>query len=119
MSFLCLQSLPLPRRSPTRLRDSLREGDTLGRQGGDEFVVLIEDAATREGLADVAEKILETVAQPIEVAGASYRLTASVGISLSPEHGADAQVLLQRADMAMYRSKELGKNTFRFYMPAD
>lgn len=101
-----------------RLRDSLREGDTLGRQGGDEFVVLIEDAATREGLADVAEKILETVARPVEVAGASYRLTASVGISVSPEHGTDAQTLLQRADMAMYRSKELGKNTFRFYTPA-
>jgi diguanylate cyclase (GGDEF)-like protein/PAS domain S-box-containing protein len=98
-----------------RLRDGLREGDTLGRQGGDEFVVLIEDAATREGLADVAEKILETVARPVEVAGVSYALTASVGISLSPEHGTDAQVLLQRADMAMYRSKELGKNTFRFY----
>jgi diguanylate cyclase (GGDEF)-like protein/PAS domain S-box-containing protein len=98
-----------------RLRDGLREGDTLGRQGGDEFVVLIEDAATREGLADVAEKILETVARPVEVAGVSYALTASVGISLSPEHGTDAQTLLQRADMAMYRSKELGKNTFRFY----
>ncbi|MGH8620125.1 MAG: diguanylate cyclase domain-containing protein [Burkholderiales bacterium] len=98
-----------------RLRDCLREGDTLGRQGGDEFVVLIEDVATREGIADVADKILETVARPVEVSGASYRLTASIGISVSPEHGEEAPALIQHADMAMYRSKELGKNTFRFY----
>jgi len=98
-----------------RLRDTLREGDTLGRQGGDEFVVLIEDATTREGMADVAGKILETVVRPVEVVGASYRLTASIGISVSPEHGTDAQTLLRCADMAMYRAKEEGKNTFRFY----
>jgi len=98
-----------------RLRDSLREGDTLGRLGGDEFVVLIEDVATQEGVADVAVKLLETVARPVEVAGASYPLTASIGISMSPAHGTDAATLIRHADTAMYRSKDAGKNTFRFH----
>jgi diguanylate cyclase (GGDEF)-like protein/PAS domain S-box-containing protein len=100
-----------------RLRDSLREGDTVGRQGGDEFVVLIEDASSDEAVEDVARKILETVAQPAVLAGRAHALTASIGISVFPEHGLDAQTLLRNADTAMYRSKEEGRNTYRFYVP--
>jgi diguanylate cyclase (GGDEF)-like protein len=98
-----------------RLRASLREGDVVGRIGGDEFVVLIEEFADADSLARVAQKILDTVAPPVVVRGHECRVTSSVGISAYPQDGRDSQTLLKNADSAMYRAKEQGKNRFVFY----
>jgi diguanylate cyclase (GGDEF)-like protein/PAS domain S-box-containing protein len=98
-----------------RLRECLREGDTIGRQGGDEFVVLIEDVADPQQVAGVGQKILETVARPYYINGQEFHVTASIGISIYPGDGSDQQTLLKNADIAMYRAKEQGKNNHQFY----
>ena len=98
-----------------RLRSGLREGDVIGRIGGDEFVVLIEEFGEIEQVAEVARKIVQTVAQPVMVQGHECRVTASVGISAYPQDGKDSQALLKCADSAMYRAKEQGKSRFQFY----
>ncbi|MGH8701272.1 MAG: EAL domain-containing protein, partial [Burkholderiales bacterium] len=100
-----------------RLRATLREGDVIGRMGGDEFVVLIEEFAEVTQVAEVAKKVLDTVARPFVLHGQSCQVTASVGISLYPDDGNDAQTLLKNADMAMYLVKQQGKNSFRFFSP--
>ncbi len=105
----------LLREIASRLRACLREGDVIGRIGGDEFVVLIEEFGEPEQLALVARKVLETMAQPVAVRGQECRVTASVGISAYPQDGKDSQTLLKNADSAMYRAKEQGKNRFQFY----
>ncbi len=100
-----------------RLRECLREGDTLGRMGGDEFVVLIEGYEADLQLLDVARKVLDTVAQPFILRDRTHNVTASIGIAAYPQDGADASELLKNADIAMYRAKERGKNNFQFYSP--
>lgn len=100
-----------------RLRECLREGDTLGRMGGDEFVVLIEGYTEDVQLLDVARKVLDTVAQPFVLHTAAHNLTASIGISTYPQDGTNAPDLLRNSDVAMYRAKEQGKNNFQFYSP--
>jgi diguanylate cyclase (GGDEF)-like protein/PAS domain S-box-containing protein len=100
-----------------RLRECMREGDTLGRMGGDEFVVLIEAYKEDTQLLDVARKVVETVAQPFLLHEGRYQVTASVGISAYPQDGGDAAELLKNADIAMYRAKQQGKNNFRFHSP--
>jgi diguanylate cyclase (GGDEF)-like protein/PAS domain S-box-containing protein len=101
----------------TRLRATLREGDVTGRMGGDEFVVLIEEFGDAAQVAEVAKKILETVARPFHLQGRDFEVTASVGVSLYPADGKDAQALLKNADIAMYLVKQQGKNSFRFFAP--
>ena len=98
-----------------RLRECMREADTVGRQGGDEFVVLIEDVADPAQVADVGQKILDTVARPFLINGQEFHVTASIGISIYPDDGHDQQALLKNADIAMYRAKEQGKNNQQFY----
>jgi predicted signal transduction protein with EAL and GGDEF domain len=83
--------------------------------GGDEFVVLIEDVADPTQVASVGQKILDTVARPYVISGQEFHVTASIGISIYPEDGHDQQTLLKNADIAMYRAKESGRNTFQFY----
>ncbi len=100
-----------------RLRECMREGDTLGRMGGDEFVVLIEGYKEDTQLLEVARKVLETVAQPFLLREGSYHVTASIGIAAYPQDGHDAPELLKNADIAMYRAKEQGKNNFQFHSP--
>jgi diguanylate cyclase (GGDEF)-like protein/PAS domain S-box-containing protein len=100
-----------------RLRASLREGDVIGRMGGDEFVVLIEGFTEPLDLAEVAKKLIETLSRPFLLYGQEHQVTASIGISTYPQDGKDAQTLLKNADIAMYRVKEEGKNNFRFYAP--
>jgi diguanylate cyclase (GGDEF)-like protein len=100
-----------------RLRECMREGDTLGRMGGDEFVVLIEGYREDTQLLEVARKVLETVAQPFLLREGSYHVTASIGIAAYPQDGRDATELLKNADIAMYRAKTQGKNNFQFHSP--
>jgi diguanylate cyclase (GGDEF)-like protein len=100
-----------------RLRATLREGDVIGRMGGDEFVVLIEEFSEAGQVAEVAKKLLETVVRPFTLQGGECHLTASLGISIYPDDGKDADTLIKNADMAMYLVKQQGKNSYRFYSP--
>ena len=98
-----------------RLRDCLREGDTIGRQGGDEFVVLIEDVADPSQATGCGAKNPGYRGAPYLLAGQEHHVTASIGISIYPDDGHDQQTLLKNADIAMYRAKEQGKNNLQFY----
>jgi diguanylate cyclase (GGDEF)-like protein/PAS domain S-box-containing protein len=105
----------LLQQAAVRLGECLRENDTIARQGGDEFVVLVEDMTDTAQAAGIAQKILEAVAQPYQLSGQEFHVTASIGVSVYPEDGGDVQTLLKHADIAMYRAKDGGKNTFQFY----
>ncbi len=99
-----------------RLLDCLRrESDTVGRLGGDEFVVILPDMETLADATRVAEKILEALARPCELAGRSVGVSASIGIAAYPEHGADDKQLLKSADAAMYQAKQAGRNRYALY----
>jgi predicted signal transduction protein with EAL and GGDEF domain len=98
-----------------RLSDSLRASDTVARLGGDEFVVLLEELSDPMYVTAVAHKLLLALAQPVVLAGREYHVTASIGASAYPDDSVDAQALLKNADIAMYRAKEHGRNTFQFY----
>ena len=98
-----------------RLEECLRERDTVSRFGGDEFAIILEDLAHPDDAAPLASKILEAFSRPFELNGREYYVTTSIGISLYPSDGVDAQALLKNADAAMYQAKELGKNTYQFY----
>jgi diguanylate cyclase (GGDEF)-like protein len=97
-----------------RLARCVRRSDTIARQGGDEFVVLIEAFESPDDLAQVAEKILAEVAAPMTVYGKEFQITASAGISICPVDGDDLRSLLKNADIAMYRAKQQG-NACQFY----
>ncbi len=100
-----------------RLTEALRASDILARLGGDEFVVIAEDVGQPETVAVLANKLLAAVDQPLPVRGHEFALSASIGIALFPGDGTDAHTLLKNADTAMYRAKELGRNTYQFYSP--
>lgn len=98
-----------------RLRQHLREKDILARIGGDEFVILLTNLTKYEFVIDLAKKLLDTLAQPFSIDSQEINLTASAGISLYPRDGSDPDKLLKNADIAMYRAKRNGGNTFQFY----
>lgn len=98
-----------------RLAALLREDDVVARFGGDEFVLLLENLSSASDAAVVAEKVLACCAEPFLIEGRELHVSASVGVSVYPENGGDAEALLKNADTAMYRAKEKGRNTFRFY----
>jgi len=97
-----------------RLSGLLRRSDTVGRMGGDEFLVVLPDVKTPEGVEAVASKMLRAVIQPVEVHGAGVSVSTSIGLALYPWDGTDAESLIQRADAAMYEAKSAGRNTYRF-----
>lgn len=99
----------------TRYTKALRASDVVSRQGGDEFVILIEDVRKSSDLRRVANQILSNTYEPIVLLGDECRVTASIGISLFPKDGEDSQILMKNADIAMYCAKEEGKNNFQFY----
>ncbi|MBI5107325.1 MAG: EAL domain-containing protein [Rhodocyclales bacterium] len=98
-----------------RLRMCLRESDTLSRQGGDEFVLLLGDVESPEAVARIAEKIQASLLAPFEIGTHSLTTSASLGIALSPDDGFDFDTLMQKADTAMYHAKESGRQTFSFF----
>jgi diguanylate cyclase (GGDEF)-like protein len=98
-----------------RIQQVMREEDTLARMGGDEFTMIIRELAHLEAAGIVAQKILQLFEASIEIQGQTIFLGASIGISVFPRHGDQADDLVRKADTAMYRAKEEGKNTFRYY----
>ena len=98
-----------------RLNTCVREGDTVARFGGDEFVILLDDVANESDIRGISKKVLDSFVPPFKVSAQQFYVTASIGISLYPNDGADASTLLKNADIAMYRAKEQGKNAYRFY----
>lgn len=100
-----------------RLSSCLRKSDALARLGGDEFAVLLVHVENQEHVAEVARKLIDTMDKPIEVDGYSLHLTASVGISMYPHDGAEADSIVKNADTAMYRSKDRGRNQYAFFSP--
>ncbi|TCT21356.1 EAL domain-containing protein [Thiobaca trueperi] len=101
-----------------RLSARLREDDTLGRLGGDEFLLLLERLARPEDAADVAQMLLQLLEQPfILPSGPEIYIGASIGISLYPDDGHSVTELIKHADVALYQAKEQGRNTYRFYTP--
>lgn len=97
------------------LTAALREDDTMARLSGDEFAVAISALATEEDVAPVALKLLAAVLEPMTLEGRNVYTSASIGISLYPKDGAEADSLLQNADAAMSSAKSMGGNLFRFY----
>jgi diguanylate cyclase (GGDEF)-like protein len=93
----------------------LRDTDTLSRQGGDEFVVVLPELEHRQDAMHVARKILAALCQPYLLAGHELTVSGSAGIALYPDDGQTVSELLRKADAAMYRAKEEGRNTFRFF----
>jgi predicted signal transduction protein with EAL and GGDEF domain len=98
-----------------RLRSVLREGDTVGRVGGDEFVLILNDQSNEEIIFRAMQRITAKVAEPIMIDGKEMYVTCSAGISLYPQDGRDVDTLLKNADAAMYRAKEHGRSNFQFY----
>jgi diguanylate cyclase (GGDEF)-like protein/PAS domain S-box-containing protein len=98
-----------------RLLSKVRHGDTVARWGGDEFVVVLGDMAREEAVANFAQKLLEALSQPMTIEGHELYPAGSIGISLYPKDGNDANALLKNADTAMYRAKDAGRNNFQFY----
>ena len=98
-----------------RLQECLRSPDTVSRQGGDEFVVLLQDLHHSEQAANSAKRMLKSVAEPHSIDGHELHVTASIGISVYPEDGLDAETLIKNADTAMYQAKEAGRQMYRFF----
>lgn len=102
-----------------RLTAGVRAEDTVARLSGDEFVVVLEEIQDGDDLPTIARKIVASLAQPTIMEGHELGITASIGISLYPDHAKDADSLIKHADSAMYLAKEAGRNNFRFYQPGD
>jgi len=98
-----------------RLRAGTRSSDLVARIGGDEFTVLVQNLARADDAALVARGLLDRLARPCRAEDHEVTLSASAGISVYPEDGTDAHTLLRNADLAMYRAKQEGRNTYRFF----
>jgi diguanylate cyclase (GGDEF)-like protein/PAS domain S-box-containing protein len=96
-----------------RLRSCLRQSDTVARMGGDEFTVILTKIERSDDAAIVADKIMRTLNRPFLLGDRSRSISASIGISVFPNDGGDAETLLKKADAAMYRVKESGKSGYR------
>jgi diguanylate cyclase (GGDEF)-like protein/PAS domain S-box-containing protein len=101
-----------------RLADCVGESDTVSRQGGDEFVVLLSDVEKWEDAAVTARRLLRTLAERHAIDQHDLHITASIGISVYPDDGLDAETLIKNADTAMYQAKENGRQGYQFFKPA-
>ena len=100
-----------------RLKDSIREGDMIARLSGDEFTILLDDINTAEDITPIAHKLVTNLASPVNFNNRELFTTVSIGISVYPNDGNDAQSLMRHADIAMYSAKSDGGNCYRFYRP--
>jgi diguanylate cyclase (GGDEF)-like protein/PAS domain S-box-containing protein len=105
----------LLREAAQRLRKCVREMDTVSRQGGDEFLIVLTDLKDSDAVTRVAEEILATMSVPFSLDGHDVAISCSVGVAVFPEDGRDFDELLKKSDIAMYNAKEAGRNAFRYY----
>lgn len=98
-----------------RLTQCLRAEDTVGRQGGDEFIVLLADLSAAKDSALVAQKIVDVLSVPFVINGQDLSIGASIGIALYPQDGGDVEMLLKNSDTAMYHAKEAGRSNYQFF----
>ncbi|WP_231912964.1 sensor domain-containing diguanylate cyclase [Sterolibacterium denitrificans] len=98
-----------------RLKENVRDSDTVSRQGGDEFIILAPNLADTEQVALFAQKLLLILAEPYRIAGHELRITPSIGIAIYPHDGEDIDSLIKNADTAMYRAKSSGRNNLQCY----
>ncbi len=98
-----------------RLCEAVREEDTVSRLGGDEFTIILTSAETSAAVAVVARRILQTISRPFRLRGQDVFVGTSIGISLYPQDGTEAETLIKNADNAMYRAKQQGRNGFQFF----
>jgi diguanylate cyclase (GGDEF)-like protein/PAS domain S-box-containing protein len=98
-----------------RLRNGVREVDTVSRLGGDEFLVILPELRQTEDARNIARKLLSVLSADYIVSGHKLQITPSLGISVYPEHAREASALIRLADQAMYQAKQAGRHTFRFY----
>jgi diguanylate cyclase (GGDEF)-like protein/PAS domain S-box-containing protein len=101
-----------------RLVDSVRGSDTVSRQGGDEFVVLLSEVEDSEGVAATARRLLQVGAEPHTIDDDDLYVTTCIGVSIYPEDGLDVETLIKNADTAMYQAKESGRQIYQFFKPA-
>ena len=100
-----------------RLATCIRAEDTVARHGGDEFVIILNELTNQHDACQVAQKIINVFAKPFEIRNHQFYIGVSIGITLFPNDGEDAETLLKNADVAMYRVKEQGKNAYQLYSP--
>jgi len=98
-----------------RLRESIRAEDTLARMGGDEFMIIIEDHVNPDTSAIVAQKIVDSMKEPITLEADTIKLSTSIGIALYSQDAEEPQELIKNADLAMYDAKQSGRDNFKFY----
>ncbi|MDY0014125.1 MAG: EAL domain-containing protein [Rhodocyclaceae bacterium] len=98
-----------------RMKDALRDGDTLARMGGDEFVAVLVDLGEASDCEPVLSRLLKAAATPVHAGGCALEVSASMGVTLYPEDGGDADQLLRHADQAMYVAKQAGKNRYHLF----
>ncbi len=101
-----------------RIQSTLRESDTVARLGGDEFTVLLPDLENPEDAVRVAQKLLEVIRFPLHLEGHDFEITTSIGISIFPDDGVDAETLIKNADTAMYQAKEDGRDKSQIFNAA-
>jgi diguanylate cyclase (GGDEF)-like protein len=93
-----------------RLRDSMRQSDTISRIGGDEFIICLEQIKNRQDALAATRKIVESLKSPFQILGHQLAVSASIGIAVYPDHGRETETLLRMADQAMYRAKSAGRD---------
>lgn len=99
----------------SRLRSSVRESDTVARQGGDEFLVILNSVASVSQAVTASERILGSVRKPVKLTEGEVFVSASIGVVMHPDDGSDADVLIRNADVAMYHAKEGGRNQCQLF----
>lgn len=99
-----------------RLQECVRECDTISRQGGDEFAIVLPDLQNSDEAPRIADRIIANVTQPYRLQDHDLHITCSIGISLYPRDGRNAETLLKNADNALYRAKDMGRNNYQFYL---
>lgn len=98
-----------------RISQNIREEDTLGRIGGDEFLVVLGDIDEESNVVELTKKLMESIKEPININNEIFYITLSIGIAIYPEHGENTDTLKQNADLAMYKVKENGRNGYGIY----
>ena len=100
-----------------RVRSCLRDEDTVARQGGDEFIVVLPNIKRFEDIGIVAQKLIVALSAPYSIDGAELHTSASIGVAVYPDDGPDVETLMRNADIAMYYAKATGRNNFQFFTP--